>query len=169
MGKKSCFDFNVGEKVVYPGYGIGEVLKIEKTNLQGKVEIVLVVSFSDTENVSTVTIPETSVQSIGLRKPSSKITVGKALNFLKSGEPELFGTWKDRFAAHTNMVANGDLLSIAKVLKALHIQNKRKPLSFREKKLYQKCLLLISSEVAFVKGIDRQTIEKSIISTLDGK
>jgi len=36
VGKKSCFDFNVGEKVVYPGYGIGEVLKIVEDQSSGK-------------------------------------------------------------------------------------------------------------------------------------
>ncbi|NMB98687.1 MAG: hypothetical protein GYA35_00215, partial [Thermoanaerobaculaceae bacterium] len=139
MGKKSCADFSVGEKIVYPGYGVGEIVKTEVREMNGNNQLFFIVSFSDSENVSTVMIPQTSFSEIRIRKPSSASTVKKALDFLKNGVPEEFPTWKDRFTAHSAMVQQGDLVSIAQVLKSLHIQNWKKPLSFREKKLYQKC------------------------------
>ncbi|MFB3851110.1 MAG: CarD family transcriptional regulator [Acidobacteriota bacterium] len=169
MGKKSCADFSVGEKIVYPGYGVGEIVKTEVREMNGNNQLFFIVSFSDSENVSTVMIPQTSFSEIRIRKPSSASTVKKALDFLKNGVPEEFPTWKDRFTAHSAMVQQGDLVSIAQVLKSLHIQNWKKPLSFREKKLYQKCFSLISSEVALVKNKPRNKIEEMIEASLGKK
>lgn len=169
MGKKNCAEYSVGEKVVYPGYGVGEIVKTEIRETNGNKQLYFIVSFNDSENVSTVMIPESSFSEIRIRRPSSISTINKALGFLKNGVPEEFPTWKDRFTTHSAMVQQGDILSIAKVLKSLHIQNWRKPLSFREKKLYQKCFSLMSSEVALVKNKPRNKIEKTIETLLGEK
>jgi RNA polymerase-interacting CarD/CdnL/TRCF family regulator len=169
MGKKSCADFSVGDKIVYPGYGVGEIVKTEIREMNSGKQLFFIVSFSDSENVSTVMIPQTSMTEIRVRKPSSTSIVKKALDFLKSGIPEEYPTWKDRFTAHSAMVQQGDLFSIAQVLKSLHIQNWRKPLSFREKKLYQKCFSLISSEIALVRNKPRNKVEEMIEGLLGKK
>jgi len=169
MGSKLGAMFSIGDKVVYPGYGVGQVSAIEERDLNGRKEHYLVLAFTDTENISKVMIPNSSITEVGLRPPSSAKIVKEALEFLKNGVPEAFVTWKDRFTAHTVMVAKGDLMSIARVLKSLYIQNQRKPLSFREKKMYQRCLLLMSSETALVKNLSRQKVEENIQTALEGK
>ncbi len=169
MGKKSSSEFLVGEKIVYPGYGVGEIVRTELREVNGNKQLYYIVSFNDSENVSTVMIPESSFTEIRIRRPSSSSVVNKALDFLKNGIPEEFPTWKDRFTTHSGMVQQGDIISIAKVLKSLHIQNLKKPLSFREKKLYQKCFSLVSSEVALVKNKPRNKIEESIEKLLGKK
>ena len=169
MGSKLGAAFSIGDRVVYPGYGVGQVNAIEERDLGGRKELFLVLAFTDTENVSKVMIPTSSIKGVGLRQPSSLKTVKEAFDFLKSGVPESFATWKDRFTAHTVMVAKGDLMSVARVLKSLYMQNLKKPLSFREKKMYQRCLLLMSSETALVKNSARAKIEADIQAALEGK
>lgn len=168
MGKKSCTEFSVGEKIVYPGYGVGEIVRTEIKEFNGKKELYFIVSFNDSENVSTVMIPESSFSEIRIRRPSSAQVVKEALDFLQNGVPADFPTWKDRFTAHSAMVQQGDLLLIAKVLKSLHIQNGKKPLSFREKKLYQKCFSLMASEITLIKNKERTKVEETL-ETLLGK
>lgn len=169
MGAKLGAMFSIGDRVVYPGYGVGQVNSIEEKDLSGRKELFLVLAFTDTENVSKVMIPNSSIEGVGLRQPSSAKVVKEAFEFLKNGVPESFATWKDRFTAHTVMVAKGDLISIARVLKSLYMQNLKKPLSFREKKMYQRCLLLMSSEAALVKNTLRPKIEAEIQAALEGK
>ncbi|MCX7829767.1 MAG: hypothetical protein N2445_01710 [Acidobacteria bacterium] len=169
MGKKSCADFSVGDKIVYPGYGVGEIVKTEIRDMKGTKQLFYIVSFSDSENSSTAMIPETSFSEIRIRKPSSASIVKKALDFLKSGVPDDYPTWKDRFNAHSAMVQQGDLFLIAQVLKSLHIQNWKKPLSFREKKLYQKCFSLITSEISLIKNKPRTKIEEMVVNLLGKK
>ena len=55
---------------------------------------------------------------------------------------------------------------MAQVLKALWILNNKKPLSFREKKMYQKALLLLASEVAEARSLPRQEAELVILDSL---
>jgi len=169
MGTKIGAIFSIGDKVVYPGYGVGQVNSIEERDMSGRKENFLVLQFSDAENVSKVMIPQSSIPGVGLRQPSSQKVVKEAFEFLRNGVPEAFATWKDRFTAHTAMVALGDLMSVAKVLKSLYMQNLKKPLSFREKKMYQRCLLLMSSEAALVRNQLRQKVEADIQAALEGK
>ena len=158
--------FAVGDSVVYPGYGVGRVIGTEERTFNDTSRTFLVISFKETENESKVMIPVSNVGDVGLRAPSLKKEAKKAMELLSDGSLETPQGWKDRFAAHGTMMAQGDLLSVAQVLKALWILNRKKPLSFREKKMYQKALLLMSSEVALILDKTRETTEAQILQKL---
>jgi CarD family transcriptional regulator len=159
--------FCPGEKVVYPGYGVGTVRCFEERSFGEVKQTFAVLDFNEAENVSIVRVPVDNVRNIGLRALSSPEGVAGAMDYLAGGEPEILSSWKDRFTEHGEKLAAGDLLSVAKVLKALWILNTRKPLSFREKKMYQKTLLLLSSEVAEVRGKDRIKVEEELLKALE--
>ncbi|MEJ2367350.1 MAG: CarD family transcriptional regulator [Acidobacteriota bacterium] len=168
MADKKKLWFSVGDKVVYPGYGVGIVQDIKEQVINEQNRTLIVLSFEELGNASKVMIPMTNIGEVGLRKPATKKGVKESLDFLSSGEPDIPSSWKDRFAVHTSMVAEGDLLSLAKVLKALWVLNQKKPLSFREKKLYQKVLLLFCSEVSLVEEMDREKVEERCLKLLTG-
>ncbi len=159
--------FQVGDTVVYPGYGVGVVREFQERLLNNELKrTYCVLSFSEAGNESTVMIPLDNVQGVGLRPLSKKAVVEEALAFLSNGAPEILPSWKDRFAAHGEMLSTGDLMSIARVLKALWLLNAKKPLSFREKKMYQKALLLMASEVGVVLARSRAEAEVQILDRL---
>lgn len=166
--KRVSTSFKVGDSVVYPGYGVGKISSIEFKEIKGKRERFIILEFNETGNVSTVMIPDSSVERVGIRYISSKIEVEKAFNVLKSPVEENYSSWKERFTAHSEMVQKGDLISIAKVLKSLYTHNQKKPLSFREKKLYQKCYNLLLSESSLAINKSKEEIEKLIICALEG-
>ncbi len=159
--------FSPGDKVVYPGYGVGTVRCFEERSFGEVKQTFAVLDFNEAENVSIVRVPLDNVDNVGLRALSSKEGVVEAMEYLAGGAPEILSSWKDRFAEHGEKLGAGDLLSVAKVLKALWILNARKPLSFREKKMYQKTLLLLSSEVAEVNDKDRVKAEAELIEALE--
>ena len=159
--------FREKSKLVYPGYGVGTVTGFEDRSVRESVKTFVVISFADAENVSIVRIPLDNVNEVGLRPISAPDATTEALSFLEGGEPEIQVSWKDRFATHGELLAAGDLLSVAKVLKALWILNTRKPLSFREKKMYQRALLLMSAEVAEAKNMTRKESEDLILDSLN--
>lgn len=158
--------FEVGDSVVYPGYGVGRVIDQEERTINETSRTFLVITFKEAENESKVMIPVSNTGDVGLRAPSTKKDAKKAMDLLCDGSLEILQGWKDRFAAHGTMMAQGDLLSVAQVLKALWILNRKKPLSFREKKMYQKALLLMSSEVALILGKSREDTEAQILLKL---
>ena len=159
--------FEVGDCVVYPGYGVGHIVGQEERAMNGDSRTFLVISFKEAENESKVMIPVSNTGDVGLRAPSPKKEAKKALDLLSDGSMEVPAGWKDRFAAHGDMLARGDILSVAQVLKTLWVLNRKKPLSFREKKMYQKALLLMSSEVALILGKSREETEAQILKKLE--
>jgi CarD family transcriptional regulator len=166
MGGRDRVWFSVGDTLVYPGYGVGVVQNIEERTIGEAPRLFCVLSFKETENESKVMIPMDNVHEVRLRPLSDSRRVQEALAFLSNGEPEIVPSWRDRFAMHGDMLAAGDLMSVVKVLKALYILNAKKPLSFREKKMYQKAMLLITSEVCEVLKSPRQQVEADILSRL---
>ena len=166
MGKPAGVWFKEKDRVVYPGYGVGTISGFEVRAIGGTDRTFVVISFEETENVSIVRIPMDNVGGVGLRPISGPSLVKEALAWVASGDPEIIPSWKDRFADHGNKLAEGKLLSVAQVLKALWILNNRKPLSFLEKKMYQKALLLLTSEVAEAKSLPRAEAEKMVVASL---
>ncbi len=166
MAKASKLWFDIGDTLVYPGYGVGVVQELQERVINDAPHTYIVITFSEAGNESKVMIPLDNVQGVGLRALSSKKVVKEALDFLSGGQPEILLSWKDRFAAHGELLSSGDLMSIARVLKALWLLNVKKPLSFREKKMYQKALLLLASEVGVVLARTRVEAETQILERL---
>jgi len=158
--------FSVGDSIVYPGYGVGQVIELQERVVNNTTQMYLVLSFRETENESKVMVPLSNLQGVGLRAPSSRKVVKQALEFLGSGSSDIVASWKDRFNTHSTMLGQGDILSVAQVLKTLYILNRKKPLSFREKKMYQKALLLMTSEAALVLGRRREETEAQVLDLL---
>jgi CarD family transcriptional regulator len=166
MAKPTKVWFKVGDTMVYPGYGVGVVQEFQERTVNEVKRAYAVITFSEAGNESKVMIPLDNVEGVGLRPLSTKKLVTQALSYLSDGEPDIVVSWKDRFAANGEMLSSGDLMSIARVLKALSILNAKKPLSFREKKMYQKALLLMASEVGMVLAVPRASAEERICKIL---
>lgn len=158
--------FAKGDMIVYPGYGVGRVEGIQERVLSEGKRLFCVLAFEEAGNESKVMIPLDNISGVGLRPLSSKKCVQEALDFLSSGQPAILTSWKERFTAHGDLLRSGDLQSVASVLKALFILNAKKPLSFREKKMYQKALLLMASEVGVVVSQPRSKVEIDLLERL---
>jgi CarD family transcriptional regulator len=166
MGDPSRLWFGVGDTVVYPGYGVGVVQQIEERTLNGRTRLFCVLLVREGDNESRVMIPVDNVAEVRLRPPASPAEAEEALAILSGPPPEILPSWRERFSAHSDMLARGDLLSVAKVLKALYLLNARKPLSFREKKMYQKALLLVTAEVGHSLSRSRSETEADVLDRL---
>jgi len=166
MGDSSRLWFGVGDTVVYPGYGVGVVQQIEERTLNGRTRLFCVLLVREGDNESRVMIPVDNVAEVRLRPPASPAEAKEALAILSGPPPEILPSWRERFSAHSDMLARGDLLSVAKVLKALYLLNARKPLSFREKKMYQKALLLVTAEVGHSLSRSRSETEADVLDRL---
>lgn len=166
MGDPPKLWFGVGDTVVYPGYGVGVVQEIQERFQDGKGRLFCVLLVREGDSESRVMIPVDNVGEVRLRPPATPGEAREALAVLSGPPPEIHSSWRERFAAHGDMLARGDLLSVAKVLKALHLLNVRKPLSFREKKMYQKALLLVTAEVGHSLSRSRSEMEAEVLDRL---
>jgi CarD family transcriptional regulator len=143
--------FHVGEKVVYPNQGVGTIENISMRAFGARPERFYLLRLAS--NHLTVMVPFSHVGDVGLRRVTKNGQVGQVLRFLAKGECAGCRDWKNRFKENTEKMRNGSLMGVAEVLKGLLILQKRKPLSFREKKMLDKARHMLIMEVSISRAV----------------
>jgi CarD family transcriptional regulator len=140
--------FEVGDKVIYPNHGLGIVERIEEKTILGTtcgfyhLRIVA--------NETTVLVPVTNVDGVGLRRAISDEEVERLFSLLGDGKIDNHQNWKGRFKDNSDKMRSGSIYDVADVLKSLTFLAKSKSLSFREKRMLDRAKFLIVSEVSEV-------------------
>jgi len=140
--------FQVGEKVVYPNHGVGTIENISSRCFGAQQERFYLLRLLP--NSLTVMVPFSHVDDVGLRKVTKSSEINRVLAYFAAGRPTCAADWKDRFKENSEKMANGSLLDIAEVFKALCMLQMSKPLSFREKKMLERarCMIVLETSIA---------------------
>ena len=115
---KNGLDFQVGDHVVYPAHGVGQVQAIETQDVAGLSLEVYVITF-DHEKM-TLRVPTGKARSSGLRSLAEGDVVSQALNTLKGRARVKRTMWSRRAQEYEAKINSGDLISIAEVVRDLH-------------------------------------------------
>ena len=140
--------FEVGDKVIYPNHGLGIVTLIEEKTILGTtcgfyhLRIVA--------NETTVLVPLTNVDGVGLRRAISDEEVERLFGLLGDGKIDNHQNWKGRFKDNSDKMRSGNIFEVAEVLKHLNYLSQMKPLSFREQRMLERSRYLVVSELAAV-------------------
>jgi CarD family transcriptional regulator len=143
--------FHVGDKVVYPNQGVGTIENISSRSFDGQFERFYLLRFVYT--TTTVMVPFSNAQTVGLRRVTSNAEINRILAFLSTGACKCNADWKDRFKENSERMQNGGLCGAAEVLKSLLVLQKHKPLSFREKKMLDRARHMLISEVSIARRV----------------
>ncbi len=142
--------FNVGEKVVYPNQGVGTIENISMRAFGARPERFYLLRLAS--NHLTVMVPFSHVGDVGLRKVTKDGQVEHMLQYLATGECKSRKDWKNRYKENSEKMRDGSLMGVAEVLKNLLMLQKRKPLSFREKKMLDKARHMLIMEVSIARA-----------------
>src|SRR5687767_359616 len=104
-------------------------------------------------------VPVSNTDRVGLRRLYRQQEFKNLFGLLEKRLANTARDWKDRYRENLEKMKTGKLEDVADVLKNLNQVSKRKSLSFREKKMYDRAKYLLVSEVAIVKGITEQDAE----------
>src|SRR4051812_45079342 len=157
--------FEVGDKVIYPNHGLGIVERIEDKTILGTtcgfyhLRIVA--------NDTTVLVPVSNVDGVGLRRAISDDDVERLFGLLGDGKIDNHQNWKGRFKDNSDKMRSGSIYEVADVLKSLTFLAKSKSLSFREKRMLDRAKFLIISEVSEVMRETAAAIEGKVDSALE--
>jgi CarD family transcriptional regulator len=157
--------FEVGDKVIYPNHGLGIVERIEEKTILGTtcgfyhLRIIA--------NDTTVLVPLTNVDGVGLRRAISDKEVDRLFAVLGDGNIDNHQNWKGRFKDNSDKMRSGSVYEVADVLKSLTFLAKSKSLSFREKRMLDRAKFLIISEVSEVMRESAPSIEAKVDSALE--
>lgn len=157
--------FKIGEKVVYPNHGVTVVENIGESNINGSKHTFLHLRLL--ANDSKLMVPVDNSNRIGLRPLYKRTEIKGLMSLLEIRVGSKVSDWKDRYRENLEKMKTGKLEDVACVLKNLNQVSKRKSLSFREKKMYDRAKYLLVSEIAIVKGITEIDAEGLIEKSLD--
>src|SRR5580693_5573109 len=150
---KSGHDFSVGDHVVYPAHGVGQVQGIETQEVAGLKLEVYVITF-DHEKM-TLRVPTAKARASGLRALAETNVVTQALTTLKGRARVKRTMWSRRAQEYEAKINSGDLISIAEVVRDLHRSESQPEQSYSERQLYESALDRMAREVAAIERIDR--------------
>ena len=162
---KNGYDFSVGDHVVYPAHGVGQVQGIETQEVAGLKLEVYVITF-DHEKM-TLRVPTAKAKTAGLRPLAETDVVSKALTTLKGRARVKRTMWSRRAQEYEAKINSGDLISIAEVVRDLHRAENQPEQSYSERQLYESALDRMAREVAAIEQIDRDAaitmLNKSLV------
>ena len=146
-------EFSVGNHVVYPAHGVGQVAGIETQAVAGMELEVYVITF-DHEKM-TLRVPTKKAKVAGLRPLAAGDVVAQALTTLKGRARIKRTMWSRRAQEYEAKINSGDLISIAEVVRDLHRADNQPEQSYSERQLYESALDRMAREVAAIEQIDR--------------
>ncbi len=162
---KTEYEFAVGDSVVYPAHGVGQVKAVETQAVAGMSLEVYVITF-DHEKM-TLRVPTKKAKTAGLRSLAGGDVVSSALITLKGRARVKRTMWSRRAQEYEAKINSGDLISIAEVVRDLHRADNQPEQSYSERQLYESALDRMAREVAAIEKIDRDAavglLTKSLI------
>jgi CarD family transcriptional regulator len=153
--------FNLGDYVVCPGHGVGQICSVDTKELNGEMKnfyIIKVVS-----NGMKVMIPVDSKDGVRALVLSNEVT--EVYEILQNQNVKVdMSTWNRRQREYTLKIKTGSLLEIADVLRQLLLLKMIKKLSFGERKMLDQCKELIIKEIALSSGTPEGSVSEKIDS-----
>jgi len=153
--------FQIGDKAVYPGHGVGVIEAIELKQISGKEQTFYILKIID--NGMTIMIPREGLGAVRLREVIRKIDVSKVIQILKDRDVIIDNqTWNRRYREYMEKINTGSIYEIAEVLRDLHLLKAEKELSFGERKIMDMAKNLLVKELAIARDVKESDILKEI-------
>jgi CarD family transcriptional regulator len=153
--------FEIGDKAVYPGHGVGIIEAIEAKQIVGKTQTFYILRIL--ENGMTIMIPQDNVEAVRLRGVIRKIEVRKVIHILKDRDVTIDNqTWNRRYREYMEKINTGSIYEIAEVLRDLHLLKAEKELSFGERKIMDMAKNLLVKELAIARDVKESDVLREI-------
>lgn len=159
--------FNIGDKIVYPMHGAGEIVAIEEREILGNVHQYYIMRLPI--NDLKVMVPVKNAEEIGVRNISDNETMKKVLEVLSSEvEISMPKNWNRRYRYNLDKIKSGDLKEIADVVRSLENLDREKSLSTGERKILTEAKQIIVSEMVLVFDKKVEEVTKLIDDAIFG-
>ncbi len=149
--KVETVSFKLGDKIVYPGHGVGEIEGVRTTVLGGQEHHIYNIKILDSG--MKVMVPVSQAAAVGLRRIIDKKAIDTVYDILRDRNFKIdTQTWNRRFREYSQKIKTGSVFEIAVVLRDLSVLSADKELSFGEKKMLDMAEALLVSEIAIAKA-----------------
>ena len=167
MNIKKNKEFKIGEVVVYPKHGVGEIIKLESMEVSSIKTKFYVVKME--QGKLTIRVPLDKQNEVGLRKISSKKIIDEVFNILKLKPKIRRIMWSRRAQEYDTKIFSGDPIKIGEVVRDLFRKNSQPEQSYSERQMFQIALERLAREVAAVEKTDYFQSTEKIENILNNK
>ncbi len=159
-------EFKVGERVVYPSHGVGEIIEIEVQMIADTSLKVYVISFP--QDKMTLRVPVSRASAVGLRTLVNKSDIHEVYTILQGKPKRGNKMWSRRAQEYETKINSGEISAIAEVVRDLYknVDNDR---SYSERTIYESALNRLASEIAILEKISESESSAKLIDLLREK
>ena len=159
MKTKKNSELKIGEVVVYPKHGVGEIAKIETLEISNIKTSFYVVKMEQSKLI--IRVPLDKKNEVGLRKISSKKIIDEVYSTLKLKPKIRRIMWSRRAQEYEAKIFSGDPIKISEVVRDLFRKSSQAEQSYSERQMFQVAIERLAREVAAVEKTDYfQSTEK---------
>ena len=156
---------NIGDKVVYPMHGAGEITGIEENEVGGVVNSYYV--FRLPMGNMKLMLPVDKVDEAGLRELINPAQVDDVVAILTAQTEQIQGSWNKRFHTNLERLKTGDIFEAAAVARNLSRQNNKKKISSGERRLLDLSRQILISELVYVCNKTPEEITEWVDKLID--
>src|SRR5207253_9420477 len=156
--------FKIGEFIVYPAHGVGQIMSIDEQEIAGAKLELFVINF--VKDKMTLRVPTAKIVSVGMRKLAEGPLVKRALETLKGRARIKRTMWSRRAQEYEAKINSGDIVAIAEVVRDLYRSETQPEQSYSERQLYEAALDRLSREISAVQRITETEAIKEIEAAL---
>lgn len=146
------YGFAVGDHVVYPSHGVGQIVRIESHIIGEQSLQMFVISFE--KERMTLRVPVGKASTSGMRRLSSPEKMDAAVTALRGRARARRVMWSRRAQEYEAKLNSGDPVSIAEVVRDLHRNVGQPDQSYSERQMYEAALERLAREFAAVQKIE---------------
>ena len=166
MKKNDELSLEVGDLVVYPIYGVGEIENFDSYNIDGSQQDFILINFK--QDKMKLRIPKDKASNSGLRKLSNKKRLSKALEVLAEKPSIKKEMWIKRAKEYEKNINSGDPVLIAEVVRDLHKkEDSLEQQSYSERQIYLTALNRLSNEYAAVQNLEKKSAKSKLEELLN--
>ncbi len=159
MKVKKKSEFQLGDVVVYPKHGVGEIISIDNMEIASIKTKFYVVKMEQSKLI--IRVPLDKQEEVGLRKISSKKIIDEVYETLKLKPKIRRIMWSRRAQEYETKIFSGDPIKISEVVRDLFRKNSQSEQSYSERQMFQVAIERLAREVAAVEKTDYfQSTEK---------
>ena len=149
-------NFQIGESVIYPPYGIALIVNISNRYFGSEPELCYHLRIRS--NSMNAIVPVNRARDVRLRKLAKPADIKRVLSFLATDNRPTCADWKTRVRENAGRVHSGDLLQVAEVFKGLSLIliDHSKTLSPGEKITLESARRLVAAEISAATSITEE-------------
>ena len=144
--------FDVGDRVVHPRHGAGEVVERRARVVEGNARDYLEIELAAAS--LRISVPSDATAAVGLRPVAGPARVREIVGVLEAPPESSDRNYSARRKDYRARLETGDVLALAAVIRDLAARAAASPLPTGERDLYQRSHGVLASELAFALGLD---------------